>query len=125
MLQPAQRTIVVDGKINDELTKYYNSILPMDVNTADKFAHRLAKLHNTGLTHITFENGRFKYTILPSYLYTVKQDAKKLLEVSYEKMFGDEWFKVWWTDKKHFRTDALGNKSNVPGGDGTNPFGVI
>ncbi len=123
-LEPAQRTIVVKGKINDELTKYYNSILPMDVNTSDKYAHRLAKLHNTSLTHITFENGRFKYTVLPSYLYGVKHDAKKLLEVSYKKMYGDEWYRVWWTDKKHFRTDALGNPSNVPGGDGTNPFGM-
>ena len=125
-LEPAQRTIVVGGEISDELTDYYNSILPMDVNTADKFAHRIAKLHNTSLTHITFENGKFKYTILPSYLYDIKQDAKKLLEVSYEKMYDDEWYKVFWTDTKHYRMDAFMNKAQpVPGGDGTNPFKVM
>lgn len=122
---PAQRQILINGDVNDELTKYYNSILPLDMNTSDKDAHRLAKLHNTVLTHVTFENGKFKYTTLPSYLYGVDQDAKKLLEVSYEKMYGDDWYKVYWTDTRHYRRDSYGNEGAVPDGDGTNPFGVI
>lgn len=124
-LDPAQRRIAIDGEVSEELTDYYNSILPMDINTQDKQSHRLAKLHNTVLPHVTFENGRFKYTTLPSYLYNIKQDAKKLLEVSYEKMYGDDWYQVFWTKDKHYRLDAFGNPSNVPEGDGTNPFGVI
>ena len=124
-LDPAQRRIMLNGEVSEELTDYYNSILPMDINTQDKQSHRLAKLHNTVLPHVTFEDGRFKYNTLPSYLYNIKQDAKKLLEVSYEKMYGDDWYQVFWTKDKHYRLDAFGNPSSVPEGDGTNPFGVL
>lgn len=128
---PAQRKIMIEGKENEELTKYYNSILPMDINTSDKQTHRLAKLHNTVLLHITFEKGRFKYTTLPSYIYDIKQENKTLIEVSYEKMFDDELYKVYWTDKEHYRRDTNDNKSNIPKGNerpvgnGKNPFEVM
>ena len=122
---PAQRKILIDGELDEDLTEYYNSILPMDVNSADKDTHRLAKLHNTDLSHVTFEDGKFKYTTLPSYLYDIKQDAKKLLEVRYEKMYGDDWYQVVWTEDEHYRLDAFGNISNVPKGNGTNPYGVL
>ncbi len=124
-LDPAKRMIMLNDKLDEDLTEYYNNILPLDVNTADKQSHRLAKLHNTVLPHITFEKGRFKYTTLPSYLYDIKQEDKNLTEVSYEKMFGDEWFQVFWSDEEHYRRDSAGNKEDLPDGDGTNPFGVI
>jgi hypothetical protein len=123
-LEPAQRVIMMDGVVSEDLTDYYYSIIPKNINTADKDAHRLGKLHNTALSHVTFDK-RFIYNTLPSYLYDIKHDGRTLTEVSYEKMFDNEWYQVYWTDSQHYRRDAMGNKSNIPDGDGGNPFGVI
>ena len=126
----AIRKVLIGDSIDEALTEYYLDILPMNVNTSDKEAHRLAKLHNTSLTHVTFEKGRFKYNTLPSYLYDVKHEDGNITELSYQKMFGDDWYRVYWTDTEHYRRDAFSNQSGIPikGGENKdmgNPFGVI
>ena len=128
-LDPAVRTIMIDGKPDEEWTEYYLDIMPKNINTADKEAHRLAKLHNTSLPQVVFDEdtGRFIYKTNSSYLYNVKHEFGKLTELSYEKFFEDEWFKVYWTKDEHYRRDAVGNaKMPMPGAKGTdNPFDVI
>ena len=128
-LDPAIRTIMMDDKVDDELTDYYLNIIPKNINTADKEGHRLSKLHNTALPQVVFdeESKRFIYKTNSSYFYTAKHEFGKLTELSYEKYFNDEWFRVFWTEDEHYRKDAVGNgKTPMPGAEGTeNPFGVI
>jgi len=130
-LQPAVRTIMLNGEASEDLTDYYNEIMPMNINTQDKDAHRLAKLHNVSLPFVSYneEKGRFDYKTQPSYLYNIKHEYGKLTELSYEKYFKeqgeDAWYQVYWTDDEHYRRDAYGNKREMPDGDGENPFGVI
>ncbi len=133
-LEPAVRTIMINGKENEEWTEYYLDIIPKNINTADKEGHRMAKLQNTALPHITFdkEQKRFQYRTQSSHFYDIKHDYGKLTEISYEKYFvengEDAWYKVYWTDEEHYRRDIFGNeKQPVPESTNgiKNPFGVI
>ena len=131
-LEPAQRKLMKDDDTDDDLTKYYNDLMPIDMNNSDKRAHRLAKLHNTSLTQVMFDKhtGKFRYKTLPSYLYQIKYDGDRLTEVSYDKYFHDSGedilYTVVWTDETLLRRDALGNESTLPDKDDTeNPFGVL
>jgi hypothetical protein len=80
-LQPAVRTIMLNGEASEDLTDYYNEIMPKNINTQDKDAHRLAKLHNVSLPFVTFDEdtGRFDYKTQPSYLYNIKHEYGKLI----------------------------------------------
>lgn len=133
-LEPAIRTVMVDGKEDEELTEYYLNIIPKNINTADKEGHRMAKLQNTALPHITFDEDRkrFQYRTESSHLYDINHEYGKLTEISYEKYFKEDgedvWYKVHWTKDEHYRRDAVSNeKQPVPDSTtGTkNPFGVI
>jgi hypothetical protein len=122
---PAQRAIMINDKINEDLTEYYLDIIPKNINTCDKEGHRLAKLHNTSLPQVKFNGERFEYRVIPSHFYDVKHEYGIITELSYEKYFDEEWFAVYWTEEEHYRRDAFGNKTPLPDGDGKNPFGVI
>lgn len=118
--EPATRSIIINGKVNDEKSKEYNAMLPVNVNTIDKMAHRYAKLLNTSLTRVKVVNSKLVYEVLPSHLYDIKVDENdpyKLTELSYEKYFKnkkgeDELFRVYWTDEQHYRRPVL-NVSKV------------
>jgi len=137
---PASRHIVIDSNENKDLTDYYLSRLPLNINTIDKTAHRFAKLFNTSLTQAYFEDGKIKYNVLPSYLFDIKvsdNDPYKLTEVSYQKDFTvngkRERFVVVWTDTEHYKVPLLeykygfftGDKQPVVGEDIINPYGII
>lgn len=133
---PATRSIVMGDDVNEELDEYYNNLLPVNINTIDKAAHRNAKLCNTSLTRVYFDKG-IKYSVLPSYLYNVKvsdSDPYKMTEVSYTKYFGNEPFVVVWTDTEHYKVPLLKYRDGyftgdkvpvVKGGDLLNPYGII
>lgn len=130
--QPPKKEIRINNEVDEELTEYYLNIMPLNLNNVDKMAHRLAKLHNTSITHVIYneEKERFQYRVLPSYLYDIKHDFEKLTEVSYEKYFHDsgedEWYQVFWTDEDLFRSDAFGNISSLPDKeDQINPWGRL
>lgn len=136
---PAKRELIKD-ETDKELTEYFNNKL-FAVNTSDKTAHRFAKLANTSLTKVSFEEGKIKYTVLPSYLYSVKTDENnfyKLKEVAYPYNFIEngksKLYVVVWTDTEHYRAELLtiddlnirGNKEVIPNmTDTINPYGVI
>lgn len=136
---PASRYFIdKDGAMIDDYSQWYNSVLPFNINSTDKTAHRYAKAFNTSLTRVGF-NGKLFYKVLPSYLYNVKTDDNdKMVELSYARYFNDgkepELYVVTWTDKEHYRQrvsniidlSVKGNK--IPIGDNKgmiNPYGKI
>lgn len=140
--EPAQRTLQSSGKPDEKLTKYYSSILPANVNTTDKSAHRYSKLFNTSLTRVNFRNGRVVYDVLPSHLFDVitdDNDPYMLKQISYDKYIknadgDDELYTVFWTKDKHYMRQVLevGDKyifgDEVPIGNNKemiNPYRVI
>ncbi len=130
--QPAIREIRVKDVANEELTKYYLSIMPLDLNNSDKMAHRLAKLHNTSITHVIYneKRKRFQFRVLPSYLYDIEHDLELLTQISYKKFFKDSGeeleYTVVWTDDELYRVDAFSNRSALPNKkDELNPWGVL
>ena len=131
-LSPAIRKLMKDEVEDEELTKYYNDLMPIDINSSDKLLHRLAKLNNTSLAHVIFDEhkGKFRYKVIPSYLYDIKYDGDRLTEVSYDKYFvengEDVKYTVFWTEELLYRRDAYSNTLPLPGNeDIENPFGVI
>lgn len=130
---PAKRTLIKNSKVDKEKTELYNSVLPSDLNTEDKYAHRLAKLQNTIFTQVIPDKRtkKIKYKTMPSHLIDVVYDDEgNLIEFSYQKYFRvnnqDQWYKVVWTNEENFAYDGYGNPVNIPGRkDKTNPFGVI
>ena len=132
--EPADRYITgEEGEDNQPLTDYLYEILPEDINTKDKKAHRFAKLFNTSLTQIYFDKntGKIGLNIEPSHKLKVKtdyDDPYKITEVSYEKYFlnkvgKEELFTVVWNKDEHYKVDTDGKK--YPVGDNEdmkNPF---
>lgn len=139
---PASRYFI-DGEGNEleDFTEFYNSVLPVNINSIDKTALRYAKLFNTSITGIRFENGKIKYHVLPSNYYTVEtqdEDIYSIKKLSYPKYFNDsgkaELFNVVWTDSEYYREPLTlingsltrGNKSPIPGNkDIRNKYGFI
>lgn len=132
---PATRYFV-DEKGNElgDYSVWYNSQLPVNINSIDKTAHRYAKAFNTSLTRVGFD-GKLFYKVLPSHLYNVKTDDNdKLIELSYARYFGKEMFIVTWTDTEHYmqKVENIMNYSvmgkKLPIGDNVkmiNPYGKI
>jgi len=141
--ESAKRQILSEGKLDEDSTNEYNSIIPRNINTIDKMAHRYAKLQNTSLTRIYFEDGKIKYEIRSSHLYDVvtsDDNPYKITELSYQRYFKnekneDELYKVYWTDKEHYRKKLVKVASlqnvgldKIPIGNNSdmiNPYGVI
>ncbi len=130
---PAKRSIFIRGKFHKKWTEYYNSILPVDVNKADKTAHRLAKLQNTVLPHIIYDTDtqKFKQKTLTSSLYDVTpsdKDSLKADKISYDKYMlnnagEQELYKVVYSNSKIYKEDSDGNRTNLYSQE--NPFGII
>jgi hypothetical protein len=140
--EPAKRNILLNGKKDEKLTSNLLSVLPANINTIDKTAHRYAKLFNTSLTRITFRSGKLLYDVLPSHLFDIQvddNDPYSLLELSYDKYIrnedgDDELYTVFWTKDRHYMRQVLevGEKyiygDEVPIGNNkelVNPYGVI
>src|SRR5512146_353370 len=144
--ESAKRKIInSDGTENEDLTKYYNSIVTAKINSVDNQALRMAKLSNASLTGIRIKNDKIDYLSRPSWLYNIvtdDSDPYTLLEVSYDRYYkkGDdiELWTIFWTDKQHYRarveeTIVDGNSllhytdpQPVPGmKDMVNPYGII
>ena len=127
--EPAKRSFG-----DDKMTEEYNLILPDNVNTIDKRAHRFAKLSNVSLTFVGIdkEEKKIKYWVEPSYKYIVEVDEDgKLARVTYPKYYKndngeDELYTVVWTDKDHYLLDEFGNDKAVKGNEKKiNPYGII
>ena len=119
----------------DELpkTEYFESILPDNLNSIDKKAHRLAKLLNTSLTQVYFDKntGKIGMRVEPSHKYKIEVDDNDpylVTKLSYEKYFKnsdgeDELYTVVWTKDAHYKEDEAGVKSPVGDNeDEKNPF---
>lgn len=104
-------------------TEYLESILPLNLNSMDKKAHRIAKLQNTSLTQVYFDKntGKIGLRVEPSHKYKVEVDDNDpylITKVSYQKYFKnssglDELYTVVWTKDEHYKEDNNGNKSPV------------
>ena len=130
--EPAHRSIYVNGKKNAKLTEYYQNILPLDINKIDKFTHRLAKLQNTVLPYIYFDDktGRFKQKTNSSAVYDVIADDFDTLlpkQISYSKYFGDKLYTVIYTENEIYMIDSDNDtKTPLPGNNSTNNiYGVL
>ena len=132
---PAIRYFEDDNEAGD-LANYYNSIIPADVNSKNKKAHRFAKLFNTSLTQVAFnkDTGKIDYIIEPSYKIKVKTDEfdyNKISEFSYEKELKNikgetEVFDIVWTDTQHYKRDIHNNESSIGNNEAMkNPYKVI
>lgn len=131
--RPAVRTIVVNGKPDLELTKYYNSILPDNINTVDKLALELARLDNVSLTQVKYNKKKKKmsYRVEPSFKFDVKSsedDVNEMAMLCYSYMYPnpdgkDELRIVVWTEDEHYRIDSNGKKIAVGNNEGmVNPY---
>lgn len=124
---------ITDDKAQKELTMKFNSILPTNMNSIDKEAHRLAKLSNCSLTFIKVDkkNKTIKYVINPIHKYDIELDEDGgIEELKYKKYFRvgnqDELFTVVWTKDKYYLVDELGNETALKDNpDKTNPYGEI
>jgi len=122
--EPAIREIEDEMDAEEQpTTEYLDYILPVDINSKDKRAHRYAKLFNTSLTQVYFnkETGKVDFRIEPPYLFKVEVDENnpyKAIKVSYDKYFtntsgDDELYTVVWTAEEHYKEDQNGKKTKV------------
>jgi hypothetical protein len=137
--KPKRRVFNDDGTINEDLTQYYEKILPANSNKIDKETQRIAKLHNCSVPFMTFDplTKRFKQRVSPSYLYNVypileTSDSQNIGKITYNKYFYDDQndnyklYTVVWTDDEYFRIFQNGDPVPMPGMDDIeNPFGII
>lgn len=109
--EPAKRSVLVDGKVDVELTKYYNSILPPSVNSIDKRANRLATLQggSISLFHFDKEKKAFTQKVNSGHFYNVitsVEDSHRLDGLSYFKEIQNlddpETIEVIWTDNEYY-----------------------
>ncbi len=131
----AKRTIMIDGKPDKELTDYYNSLLPSNVNTVDKMSLRLARLNNVSLTQVFIDKKKKKliYRVEPAYKVSVvndEMDINKMNLLAYQRYYKhngeDQIYYIVWTENNHYIVDSNGN--TVPVGDNiemVNPYGMI
>jgi len=128
--EPAERKLVKsDGKVDEKATDYYLSILPDNINTIDKQAHRYAKLFNTSMTKVFMHKGKIKYIVPPSHLIRVNADpeTQDLDVLTYERMIGNDHYVIVWTEDQHFKSlNGTGDPESIGDNNGlVNPYGVI
>ena len=129
---PADRYIVDEsGEEDEDMTEYYNDILPDKINSIDKKASRLGKLANTSITEIYFDNGKINYRVDPNFQYRViveDEDPKKIKMITYDKEIEDQIYIYVWTNEYHFRINPNGKPEPIPGRgeeDLKNYYGII
>jgi len=118
-----------------ELTNYYNSILPENINSKDKQINRYAKLFNTALTQVGFDNktGKIIYNNRGSHQYDVIVDEDNIyrpLEVRYKQYMTlkgkPELVTIVWTEGDHYGLTSLGNDFAIgENKDKINPYGIL
>lgn len=129
----AKRTILINGKPDEELTKLYNSLLPNNVNTVDKTALRLARLNNVSLTYVFLDkkNKKIVYRVEPAYKLYVEANENNVNEIeliAFDRYYKinekeEEKYTVVWTKDKHYLLDS--NYNQLPIGDNidmVNPY---
>jgi hypothetical protein len=133
-LDPPIRYFLSESELEEyPKTEYLESILPVNQNSIDKKAHRLAKLLHTSLTQIYFDKntGRIGMRVEPSHKYKIEVDENDpylITKLSYEKYFKnkdgkDELYTVVWTKDDHYKEDKSGKRSPVGDNeDERNPF---
>lgn len=135
--EPPERKLVnKDGEENEDLTKYFDTILTGRLNSKDKKIHRFGKLFNTAIMEVFFNKltKKIDFRIDSPHLLTIiphENDYMKIGVLMYDKYFKngqnkDELYTVVWTEKEHFKVDASGNKSAI--GDNekmVNDYGII
>ncbi len=126
--QPQRYLANSEGTKDEDATKYYNEMLPDDIENKDKTANRYGLLFGTCLTQVYFDNG-IKYRVHPSQNINVKvddEDTQKIKVVMYDKVYDGEVYTIVFTDKLHFKLDQLGNSVSFGGNkNNVNPLGVI
>jgi hypothetical protein len=133
-LDPPIRYLFSEAELEEyPKTEYLESILPVNQNSIDKKAHRLAKLLHTSLTQIYFDKktGKIGMRVEPSHKYKIEVDENDpylVTKISYEKYFkdkddDDELYTVVWTNESHYKEDKSGLRSPVGDNeDEVNPF---
>lgn len=129
----AKRTILIDGKPDKELTNYYNSLLPLNINAVDKIALRLARLNNVSLTQVYMDKRKKKliYRVEPAWKISVVSDdidVNKIKVLSYERYYAideenEEKYLIVWTEDNHYMMDS--RNQILPVGDNfemVNPY---
>lgn len=139
----------VRSKANEDMlnekTKAFTDLLPIDINSVDKTAHRYAKLNNVSFTRVKWD-GKIVYEVHPAWKFDVIWDDEnpyKMLELSYLRYFMEGntkvLYRIVWTDTGHWREKIVDinnrgartrEKLPVPGlknnNEGMiNPYGVI
>lgn len=126
--EPAKRVIASEiDQDKKPVTDYLDYILPVDVNTKDKRAHRFGKLFNTSLTQVYFNRntGKIDFSIEPSHKYRVEVSSDnpyEITKVEYRKYLKntsgqDEYYTIVWTADEHYKIDQQGNR--IPVGNNT------
>ena len=129
---PAARSILTEQTvdniknyvIDNNLTDYYNGIIPTAINTVDKMANRYGKLFNTSITQVSFDKAsqKIRYRVIGSELFDVitdNDDPYKLVQLSYDKYFyndstgKEEKWNVVWTNENHYRREVLEMGSSI------------
>ncbi|MBK6914460.1 MAG: hypothetical protein IPH11_12745 [Ignavibacteriales bacterium] len=127
--EPAKRSFE-----EEVITEEYGLMLPDNINTIDKRAHRFSKLSNVSLTFVGIDKKqkKIKYWVEPTYKYTVEVDEDmELTRVTYPKYYTDDkgedqLYTVVWTDKDHYLLDEFGNDKAIKDNKKMlNPYGVI
>jgi predicted double-glycine peptidase len=130
-----ERTILVDGKIDDVLTEKYNDLAArcsFDIMMIEN--HRLAVFYNTVIVGPYFENGElFLRTYLPfEYIVIPNDNDKSRMEVlllldrkEVEPNKFEESVIVWTKEKHYIITSDLNSKVVNTNVEKKNPYGVI
>ena len=133
--EPAKRSVIVNGEVNAELTDYYNSLLPMNVNSADKKANRLNTLQGGSISilHYDKQKKRFTQKVNSGHFYNIitnMEDPHKLDGLSYfrdiKNLDDEEVIQIVWTDDEYYIINHEGE--SLPYGnneDTENLYGII
>lgn len=136
--QPATRKLAKlgnDGKyiVDEKATEYLKKILPIDINTQDKTAHRFAKLFGSSFTQVLFKDGTIKYRVHPNQQLTIRceeDDIEKMNLLMYDRECNKdgrpEITTVVWTEDAHYKLDELGNIESIENNEANvNPYECI
>ena len=132
---PPERTIRVNGEIDENLTALYNARAEQcDLDVIMNDNHRLAMFFNTVIIGPYFEKGElflrtylpFEYIVIPNQNDKSRMDALLLLNKTEVEPDKFENSVIVWTKEKHYIiTSELNSIVVNTNTDKTNPYGVI
>ena len=138
--KPAKISVMRNGAVDEELTKYYNSIIPQDSNSYKHNAEKMAVLQNVSLTKVYFDRelNKIGLRVESSHNYIIDYDydnpnKMELLAydipintVTYKGLREREKNTIIWTAEEHFRYDSDNNRQPYGNNlDEVNPYGII